>query len=178
MTDRPAKDAEAAPLPIPERRVPLGAEEVIRRLGLAPHPREGGYFVETYRSTERHGERSLSTAIYYLLTARTFSEMHRLTGDEVFHFYAGDPAEMLLLAPGGAGEKVTLGADLLAGERPQVVVPGGVWQGTRLLPGGRFALLGTTMAPGFDPSDYETGDRDALEREFPAFSAAIRARTR
>jgi predicted cupin superfamily sugar epimerase len=141
----------------------MTAQEVIDVLGLVPHPEEGGFFRETYRSASDFepglpfpGRRSVGTAIYYLLTPGTFSEMHRLPGDELFHFYAGDPVEMLRLFPDGGGDVVVLSNDLRVG-RPQVVVPGGVWQGSRLRPGGEYALLGTTMSPGFEFSDYERG---------------------
>src|SRR5271167_1259356 len=124
----------------------LSPEEVIAVLGLEPHPLEGGFFRETYRTQQKvHGqERTLATAIYYLLTPDTCSSMHRLPGDEMFHFYFGDSVKQLLLRPDGTGEVVTLGPDLLAGQRPQVLVPGGVWQGACLGEGGRLALLGTT----------------------------------
>lgn len=161
-------------------------DEIVARLGLAPHPQEGGWFVETYRSgvvlpanvLSGGTPRSLSTAIYYLVTPDSFSHLHRLPADEVFHFYLGDPVEMLLLEPAGGGRVVTLGVDLAADMRPQVVVPAGVWQGSRLAPGGRFALLGTTVAPGFDPADYESGDRATLARSWPQHAERIAALTR
>lgn len=160
----------------------MTAAELIRRLGLRPMEGEGGWFSETWRAAETvpgaGGSRAIGTAIYYLITPRSFSEMHRLPGAEVFHFYLGDPAEMLLLGPGGAGRLVTMGTDLEAGMQPQVVVPGGVWQGTRLAPGGTWALLGTTMAPGFDAADYARGARDELIAGWPAFRRQIEARTR
>ena len=129
----------------------LTAEEVIRRLQLVAHPCEGGFFRETYRShltipagalsDEYSGERRASTAIYYLLTPDTFSEIHRLPTDEVFHFYLGDTVEMLQLHPDGSGEVIRLGGNLSAGELPQVLAPGGSWQGSRLVPGGRAMLI-------------------------------------
>lgn len=163
----------------------MTADEIIAHLGLAPLPREGGWFRETYRAglqwpasalaARYPGPRAAGTAIYYLLTPESFSALHRLTGDEVFHFYLGDPVEMLQLDPRrGEGRFVVFGTDLLAGQRPQEVVPAGVWQGSRLLPGGAFALLGTTMAPGFDPADYEGANAATLAAAFPAFSEAIR----
>jgi uncharacterized protein len=163
----------------------MTAEQIIVHLGLAPLPREGGWFRETYRAdlimpagalAPRYpGPRAAGTAIYYLLTPDSFSALHRLAGDEVFHFYLGDPVEMLQLDPrSGEGRLVVLGSDLPAGQQPQVVVPRGVWQGCRLRPGGAFALLGTTMAPGFDFADYEHADPAALAAAFPAFSEAIR----
>jgi predicted cupin superfamily sugar epimerase len=157
----------------------LTAEEVIAALGLEPHPLEGGFFHETYRSGHMHGqERPLATAIYYLLTPLTCSTMHRLPGAELFHFYLGDPVEQLHLRPDGSGAVVTLGPDLLAGQRPQVIVPGGVWQGACLAEGGRLALLGTTMTPGFAYPDYQKGDRAELTAKYPAFAEMIRKLTR
>jgi uncharacterized protein len=154
------------------------AEEVVRRLGLRPMEREGGWFAETWRAEEPGVHRSIGTAIYYLITPESFSEMHRLPGAEIFHFYLGDPAEMLMLEPGGGGRVVTLGSALESGMTPQRVVPGGVWQGTRLAPGGAWALMGTTMAPGFDPADYERGPRAALSDGWPRFRREIELRTR
>ena len=156
-------------------------EKIIAALGMQPLPMEGGYFVESYRSAEKMppGEaRSLATAIYYLLTPDTFSAMHRLRSDEVYHFYLGDPVEMLNLHPDGTAETITLGPDMLSGMRLQAVVPKGVWQGSRVIPGGRFALLGTTMAPGFDPADYEHGVRGELLKSFPDARDLITALTR
>jgi uncharacterized protein len=155
----------------------MTAEEVIDLLRLQPHPVEGGYFRETYRSSDsltRTGTgRSVSTAIYYLLTPKTVSALHRLPGDEVFHFYLGDPVRMLQLWPDGSTRMLTLGIDLNAGQVPQLVVPGGVWQGSVLVEGGRFALLGATMAPGFDYADYKAGDRGELTARYPALAAMI-----
>jgi predicted cupin superfamily sugar epimerase len=154
---------------------PHSPEEVIAALGLEPHPLEGGFFRETYRTKQKvHGqERPLATAIYYLLTPDTCSALHRLPGDELFHFYFGDPVRQLLLRPDGTGEIVTLGPDLLAGQRPQMLVPGGVWQGACLADGGRLALLGTTMSPGFAYPDYETADRAGILQQYPTFAAMI-----
>jgi len=156
----------------------LTPEEIISRLQLQPHPLEGGYFRETHRTKEvvlasylpRHaGNRSLGTAIYYLLTGNCVSEMHQLPGDEVFHFYLGDPVEQLQLFPDGSSLNVILGVDLSAGQQPQVVVPGGVWQGAFRLEGPHgYSLLGATMAPGFDYADYERGQRSQLIQSWPS----------
>jgi uncharacterized protein len=155
----------------------MTADEVIEQLKLQPHPVEGGFFRETYRSADsldRSGDRrSISTAIYYLLTPKTVSALHRLPGVEVFHFYAGDPVRMLQLWPDGSTRTLTLGTDLKAGQVPQLVVPGGVWQGSVLVDGGAWALLGATMAPGFDYADYESGDRAELTTGYPAEAAMI-----
>jgi hypothetical protein len=153
------------------------AEEVIEHLNLQPHPVEGGFFRETYRSAEtvQRGDavRSVGTAIYYLLTPKTVSAMHRLPGDEVFHFYMGDPVRMLQLWPDGSTRTLTIGTDLKAGHVPQLAVLGGVWQGSVLIDGGKFALLGATMAPGFDYADYEAGDRMKLTAKYPAAAELI-----
>lgn len=163
----------------------LTAEQLISLLALKPHPEEGGHYRETYRAAESVSvpgapgtTRAVSTAIYYLLTESTFSAMHRLASDEIFHFYLGDPVEMLQLRPDGSGEVVVLGADLAQGMKPQIVVPRGVWQGSRLRPGGTLALLGCTVAPGFDFADYEGGDREALQKAWPAHRDRIARLTR
>jgi predicted cupin superfamily sugar epimerase len=163
------------------------AEEIIAHLKLKPHPREDGFFIETYRSTEKtawealppryDGTRSHSTAIYFLLTSKGFSEMHRIQSDEIFHFYAGATTKLLLLYPQtGRGQVLKLGNDLLSDESPQIVVPRGCWQGMRTT--GEFTLMGTTVAPGFEYSDYESGNREELIRLYPAFADRIRALTR
>lgn len=161
----------------------LSADEIIRKLNLQPHPKEGGFFRETYRAAEsmaasalpaRYGSaRAHGTCIYYLLTPGTFSALHRLQSDEIFHFYLGSPVEMLQLMPDGSGRTILLGHDLTTGQAPQVVVPRGVWQGSILIPGGDFALLGCTVAPGFEYVDYEHGDRAALQAAYPDFKAMI-----
>ncbi|MCS7022835.1 MAG: cupin domain-containing protein [Gemmataceae bacterium] len=161
----------------------MTADEVIQLLQLQPHPLEGGYFRETYRSSwqlpvsalppGQEGPRTLATAIYYLLRPGQVSELHRLSSDEVFHFYLGQPVVMLQLWPDGAGREIILGTDIRAGQVPQVVVPAGVWQGCRLLNDSGFALLGCTVAPGFDYADYSRGRRADLIERYPAFAEAI-----
>ena len=165
----------------------LTAEQIRELLQMRPHPIEGGYFAETYRSPQMvpenllpgyPGDRAISTAIYYLLTPETFSAMHRVRGDEMFHFYLGDAVEMLELKPDGSGEVILLGQDLAAGMLLQHNVPGGVWQGSRLRQGGKYALLGTTMAPGFEYGDYETGQPQELIARYPVYSQVITSLTR
>ena len=155
-------------------------------LNLQPHPKEDGYFIESYRSLERfsweslparyHGARSHATAIYFLLKKGGFSELHRLRSDEIFHFYFGAPVELLLLSAEGKGELLKLGNQLENGERPQLVIPRGCWQGLRAT--GEYSLLGTTVAPGFEYSDYESGDREELIRQYPAYADLIRQLSR
>jgi hypothetical protein len=165
----------------------MTAAELKKLLKLEPHPCEGGWFIQTWRAEEiipkmalREGcpsERAAGTAIYYLLEPHTFSELHRLASDEIFHFYLGDPVEMLQLWPDGTMRTFVLGHDLAAGMRVQLEVPKGVWQGSHLVAGGSFALLGCTVSPGFDYADYETGKREVLLPQYPEAEAMIRALT-
>ncbi|HEX9067618.1 MAG TPA: cupin domain-containing protein [Ktedonobacterales bacterium] len=164
----------------------LTAREVIELLGLEPLPVEGGRFRVTYRAEETAvlpgrgaAARPLSGAIYYLLHGDAFSALHRLRTDEVYHFYLGEPVEMLLLHPDGHGETLTLGQEIASGQRVQLVVPSGVWQGSRLALARHrdWALMGTTMAPAFDDADFELGDRAALIAQYPAFADLIRGLT-
>jgi uncharacterized protein len=160
----------------------LTATEIIELLQLAPHPVEGGHFRRTYTSKltvelER-GQRAAGTAIYYLLEPGTFSEMHVLTSDELFHFYLGDPVEMLQLWPDGSSQVVTLGPDLATGEHVQLLVPAGVWQGTRLVGDGHVALLGCSVVPGFDFADYTSGNYAELAAKWPEEAERIQRLTR
>jgi predicted cupin superfamily sugar epimerase len=161
----------------------IDADQIKQLLGLVPLTGEGGFFIETYRSNvaipghvlppSYGAARQLATAIYYLLTPDTFSAMHRIKGDEIFHFYLGEPVEMLLLYADGSGGITTIGNDLAAGHRPLVVVPGGTWQGSMLKAGGSFALMGTTMAPGFEFADFELASRQDLLAQYPKCSDRI-----
>lgn len=156
--------------------------ELKQLLGLEPHPVEGGYFRRTYTSTgtvdSPRGIRAQGTAIYYLLERGKFSEMHTLASDEIFHFYLGDPVEMLQLHPDGRSAIHTLGPDLSAGQHVQLVVPAGVWQGTRLIGDGKMALLGCTVTPGFDYADYRNATAEELIAKWPQQAERIRALTR
>lgn len=163
----------------------LSAAQIIELLGLAPLPIEGGYFRRTYTSAERvrraalparySTDKDLCGAIYYLLHDDARSLLHRLLTDEIYHFYLGDPVELLLLYPDGRHALHTLGPDLAAGQQVQLVAPQGVWQGSWLRAGGSYALLGTTMAPAYDDADFELADRAALLRQYPACAALIEA---
>jgi uncharacterized protein len=145
--------------------------DLIGKLHLAPHT-EGGFYRETYRSAEAistqglppryTGERAFGTAIYYLLTPDSCSKMHRVKSDEIFHFYLGDPVIMLELFPDGPSRTSILGQDIEHGEQLQHVVSAGTWQGSMLVDGGRFALLGATVSPGFAFDDFELGSREHL----------------
>lgn len=175
----------------------MTADEVKEALGLVEHPREGGWFSQTYASgtmlpavdfarsaepAEYNGPRRIATAIYYLLQAGSFSEFHRLKSDEVFHHYAGGAVELFLLHGIGEVRRVVLGRDLAAGQRPQAVVPRGMWQGARLLQThgeeNEWALMGCTVSPGFEYDDYETATKEELLSRWPQQEDLVRTLTR
>ena len=166
----------------------MTADEVKEILGLVKHPREGGWYVRTWESEEfvaascfeegrYEGARRTSTAIYYLLEPGTFSEMHVLKSDEIFHHYMGGAVEMLQLFANGSSSRVVIGKDLEAGERPQCVVRTGVWQGSRLLKAEGWALLGCTVSPGFEFEDYEDAAAEELVARWPGEAEMIRRLT-
>lgn len=168
----------------------MDVEALIELLKLEPLAEEGGLYRQTWVSEDvipksalpgRYpADKPMGTAIYYLLTddPDSFSALHKLPTDEVFHFYLGDPVEMLLLEPDGGNRRVLLGQDVLDDQRVQFTVPRRVWQGSYLLPGGRFALMGTTMAPGFTIDDYTMGEREDLLAVYPKEAELIRRLTR
>jgi uncharacterized protein len=131
----------------------LSEQDIIRMLGLKPHP-EGGYFRETFRDTRQSADgRAASTAAYYLLARGASSHWHRLDAVEIWHWYAGAPLLLEIAAAPGRIERVTLGGDISAGLRPQAVVPAGLWQAAQTT--GDWTLVGCTVAPGFDFSKHE-----------------------
>jgi predicted cupin superfamily sugar epimerase len=152
----------------------MNAEEVVKLLDLKPHP-EGGFYRETYRSPDKVGglHRAVSTGIYYLLVEGSLSKFHSLKSDEMFHFYLGDPVTWVLLHPDGKVEKVVLGNQLDRGHVLQLVIPAGVWFAGSLGDGGKWGLMGTTVAPGFEFEDLVFGKREELLRSFPAAKADI-----
>ena len=164
--------------------------KLIEKLHLEPLPMEGGLFFQSYRSNDEiplehlpkryPSRRRFSSAIFYLMTNDTdgFSAMHKLLTDEIFHFYLGDPIEMLLLYPDGSHKRVILGKDILGDQHVQYVVPHGIWQGSHLLPGGKYALLGTTMAPGFEADEFVLGHRAELVSKYPREKALLQRLTR
>lgn len=166
----------------------MTADEVKEMLQLEPLRMEGGFFRETYRSRwmispdylpeGMRGMHSIGTAIYFMITPQSFSRLHRVPGSEIFHFYMGDPVSMLQLLPDGTHQILTIGCDLKKGARPQVIVRGHTWMGCKLAEGGQWALMGTTMSPGFAQSDYEGGNREELIAQYPGSAELIRKYTR
>ncbi len=161
----------------------------IERLDLRPHP-EGGYFRETYRAAESiaadalpprfDGARAFATAVYFLITRDAFSAFHRIRSDELWHFYAGSAVTLAILDADGAGALTTasLGRDPTRGESPQVVIPAGAWFAAEVASSGSFALVGCTVAPGFDFADFELGDRAGLLARYPQHRGVIERLTR
>ncbi|HEX2354618.1 MAG TPA: cupin domain-containing protein [Xanthobacteraceae bacterium] len=132
----------------------LSAAEVMRLLDLKPHP-EGGHYHQTFRDSRMvEGARAASTAIYFLLARGERSHWHKVDAVEVWHYHAGAPLKLEIAADAeGPVERVTLGADLAAGERPQAIVPAHAWQAAQSL--GEWTLVGCTVAPGFEFSTFE-----------------------
>ena len=162
----------------------FSAQELIRMLGLEPRPLEEATSarpIVPWRTSPAPlcriatGRPNRSPRRLITCSTRRAHLSRQSTGcppDETYHFYLGDVVE-LLLHPGGRGERILLGQNLPRGEHPQCVVPGGLWQGCRLLPGGRVALLGATMAPGYGEEDYQAGDRDRLMSLYPQYAPDI-----
>lgn len=156
---------------------PVNPDDLIAHYGLEPIPREGGLFRRTWAGPERADGRPEGSAIVALLTSAPgdFSALHRLPSDEIWHFYLGDPLEMLLLAPDGTSRVVVLGPGVLRGQEIQVTVPAGTWMGARVVEGGAWTFFGCTMAPGFTYEGYEHGDGVELAARYPAEAARVRA---
>lgn len=162
-------------------------QELVEKLGLSPHP-EGGFYKETYRSKEEipkkalypgfSGDRSYATAIYFLLTAGNFSAWHKINSDEGWHFYEGDGLRVHMLSPKGEYSYFDLGLDLASGQQPQFYVPRGYYFASEVLDGGAYALVGCTVAPGFDFSEFELPSRANMLDLYPKHAQVIKALTR
>ncbi len=162
-------------------------EEIIRRLSLVPHP-EGGFYRETYRSDEAPAKESddlnlgrkrvWSTCIYYLLTGDTFSSFHRLWQDEIWHFYDGAACKLHMIFEDGTYAVAVTGRNLVHGEVPQVLVPGGTWMAAEVIEKAGYSLVGCTVSPGFDFADFELAERRKLIAEYPHYTEIIKRLTR
>jgi len=163
------------------------AAALISALGLLQHP-EGGWYRETYRSTGQipsnalpdcfNGPRSCCTAIYFLLEQGDWSELHRIKSDELWFFHGGASLTIHLLAADGIYSAIKLGADIVAGEVLQAMVPGGTWFGAEMSGAGAYSLVSCAVAPGFDFTDFEMGDRTTLLIQYPEHQALIARLTR
>lgn len=165
------------------------ARAIIARYKMQENPSEGGYFAPVYTSelaipayaTPLPKSLPICSSIYYLITSDNFSALHRVTSDMLYHFYAGHPVDVLMLDPRrgkGAPQRHQLGNDLTTQQRHTLVIPAGTWMGSRVKEGGAYALLGVSMAPGFDPANYEIGRRDVLTLQFPELKNDITRFTR
>lgn len=158
------------------------ADTLINALTLVRHP-EGGWYRETYRSSEQlphhslpshfSGPRTYCTAIHFLLKQGEFSALHRIKSDEIWHFHTGSSLIIHTLTPTGEYTCIRLGAALEEGDVFQAVVPAGVWFGAELVTGGDHALVSCTVSPGFDFADFELGDRAILLQQYPEHAALI-----
>ncbi len=165
----------------------MNIDEIIEKLQLSEHP-EGGFFRETYRSSEYissnelgpkyPGKRNYATCIYFLLTSNTFSAFHRIQQDEIWHFYQGNPISLHVISEEGTYEKITIGNDLSQNQSPQYVVPGGSWFAAEVIGENTFGLLGCTVAPGFDFMDFELPKRNLLIKKFPQHRVIVERLTR
>jgi len=157
------------------------AQAVITQLELVRHP-EGGWFRETYRASETvpahalpdrfGGSRAYSTAILFLLDAREISALHRIKSDELWHFHTGSPLWIHAIFPDGRYSAQRLGSNFAAGDLVQAIVPAGCWFGAEVA-GAQFALVGCTVAPGFDFADFQLADRQLLSACYPQHEELI-----
>jgi predicted cupin superfamily sugar epimerase len=153
-----------------------GAEELIRILGMTPHP-EGGFYASTYVSDGKisggsslgfSGDRNFSTAIYYLLRNGEKSYLHRLRQDEIWHYYRGDPLEIVSITPDGKLFNAAVGANVETGEKPQYVVRGGIWFAAVSRGCAGYSLVGCTVSPGFSDDDFELAEASEMRKLFPS----------
>ena len=157
-------------------------KEIIKKLGLEPHP-EGGYFKETYRSEEEIeegglstnfiGKRAVSTCIYFLLTSNDFSAFHRIQQDEIWHFYSGSAVRLHTITESGVHSEFIIGNDLSKGEVPQLIVPKRDWFAAEVINENAYTLVGCTVAPGFDFKDFNLPSRKELVSLFPEHKGII-----
>lgn len=171
----------------------MDPKQIIRQFNLQHNDTEGGYYASTFTSPYKvnnselpgflpaNGKHTLSDAIYYFLDKNEISAMHRVTGDMLYHFYQGDPVEMLILYPEGSpvrSEVFVFSNNLDSGGQPMKHIPGGAWLGSRIKHGGHYAFMGVVMAPGFDPADYTIGKRAELISQYPDQKELITALTK
>lgn len=161
--------------------------KLIEYLNLKPHP-EGGYYKETYRSqgviparflpSQIEADRNYSTCIYFMLTSGNFSSFHQLKQDEIWHFYDGSPIDFHLITPQGQHLNPIIGRDILKGQVPQFIIPGGSCFAAQVIEPESYALIGCTVAPGFSFDDFTLKTRAELNADFPQHREIIEQFTR
>ncbi|GAB4070274.1 cupin domain-containing protein [Ancylobacter sonchi] len=160
----------------------MTADEVIVRLDLAPGA-TCGFVRLTYVAPQRiapaglpapfEGGRPMGSALYFLVTPAAPVQLHRIRNDQLYHYYLGDPLDVLLLHEDGRVERAVVGPDLAAGQCVQLFIPGGTFHTARLAAGGHWFLGGSTEWPGVEPEDVELGDSEALVARFPSAAVEI-----
>ncbi len=183
LPDRSPSKAKASP----------SFDQVRKHFKMQPIPHEGGWFSKTYESTQQtplpqtlkssfgaHTTRPLGSAILALISTKHFSALHRLKSHEIWHFYFGEPVEVLRLSPDGSSDLSILGPDFLNGQKPQICFPAGTWMGGRPVNDATeaYSLFGCTVTPGFDARDYEGGVRTNLQAHYPDRAELIQRLTR
>ena len=158
-------------------------KRLIKQFEMQPHP-EGGWYKQTYKSNEQvaaaalpgrfGGDRSFSTAIYFLLEKGNFSAFHRIKSDECWHFYAGDPLLIYIIKQKGEINIISLGNDLEKGHSFQYVVPANCWFASRPASGSEYCFVGCTVSPGFEFEDFELADGTALSVMYPQHKSIIK----
>lgn len=157
----------------------MNAAQLARKLGLEQHP-EGGYFKQTYRSDRiidiegYDGPRNIATAIYYMLVGNDFSAFHRITSDEIWHYYSGGTVTLYAIGKDGELSKIKIGK----GRSFQVIIKANTWFAAALDSKNSYCLLGCTVSPGFDYRDWELGERDNLVRMYPQHRKVIERYTK
>jgi predicted cupin superfamily sugar epimerase len=153
--------------------IPEKAIEYIDKLGLMPHP-EGGFYIETYRSSRKTGDRNLMTAIYFLITSNNISRFHRIKSDEMWYFHDGSPLSVHTLDKENGHQIHKVGLDLAKGENPQFLVRANTIFGSSLDEENAFSLVSCTVAPGFDFADFELFKTEELLKQFPENEKIVR----
>ncbi|MBE9222913.1 cupin domain-containing protein [Cyanobacterium stanieri LEGE 03274] len=164
----------------------MKAEYWIKKLNLQKHP-EGGYYRETYRSDDTISNnglsnratqpRNCSTAIYYLLSGKEFSAFHRLKSDEIFHFYSGAPLQVHILTQSGAYKSILLGDTEAENPTFQLIINQGDWFASEVSQANSYSLIGCTVSPGFDFTDFELATSEKLINQYPHHQQLIKRLT-
>lgn len=150
-------------------------QDIIRKLNLISHPVEGGFFKRSYTAEVKayfpniEEERAVSSAIFYLFGENSLSYPHSLKQDEIWHFYSGNTIELLLIPEEGESEMITMGSDILSGQKPQVVIKAGTIFCAKMKKGGEYSLIGATLSPAFEYGDYQDVKSADIILKYPQY---------